>query len=151
MEKINVAVLLGGESVESDISLITGFQVFKALDENKYNKIIIYIDESAKWWKCCDDIEKVGQLRSCHKNEVVLKCGENNLYLIRVKYELCLFLYKKIPIKRFSLMIGVFNFYICLIYIFFLSSFNSLKSLLFSDTSSANFSIALINFGSCAS
>ncbi len=85
MEKINVAVLLGGESVESDISLITGFQVFKALDENKYNKIIIYIDENAKWWKCCDEVEKVGQLRSCHKNEVVLKCGENNLYLIKGK------------------------------------------------------------------
>ena len=83
MERLNVAVLLGGESVESDISIITGVQVFNALDENKYNKILIYIDKNGKWWKCEGGVKNAKDVLNCKKCEIVLKSGDNNLFLIK--------------------------------------------------------------------
>lgn len=45
-KKLNVTVLSGGFSNERDISLMSGSQVFSALDKNKYN--VKHIDLSAK-------------------------------------------------------------------------------------------------------
>ena len=41
--KMNVAVFMGGKSTEHEISCISASQVIKALDENKYEIIPIYI------------------------------------------------------------------------------------------------------------
>lgn len=43
MEKQNIVVLFGGNSVERDISTITAIQVINALDKEKYNVIPIYL------------------------------------------------------------------------------------------------------------
>lgn len=83
MERLNVAVLLGGESVESDISVITGVQVFNILDENKYDKILIYIDKNGKWWKCEDCVKNAKDVFKSKKCEIAFKSGENNLFLIK--------------------------------------------------------------------
>ena len=39
---INIGIIIGGRSVESEISLISGSQAYLNLDNTKYNKIIFY-------------------------------------------------------------------------------------------------------------
>ena len=41
---INIGIIIGGRSVESEISLISGSQAYLNLDDTKYNKIIFYLD-----------------------------------------------------------------------------------------------------------
>lgn len=82
MEKLNIVVLCGGESVESDISIITGVQVYNSLDANKYNKHLIYIDSNGVWWKC-GHCESGKEVLDCKKVEVTLKLGDSNLFLIK--------------------------------------------------------------------
>ncbi len=48
--KINVAVLFGGRSVEHEVSIISGLQAFHALDTEKYEPIPIYISKEGKWY-----------------------------------------------------------------------------------------------------
>lgn len=47
--KTNLLVMFGGVSCEHDISVITGLQALKHLDENKYNIIPLYITKSGVW------------------------------------------------------------------------------------------------------
>ncbi|MGN1227522.1 MAG: hypothetical protein ACI4TX_02665 [Christensenellales bacterium] len=84
MEKINIIVLCGGKSCESDISLITGVQTYNALNTDKYNKYLIYIDDTGKWWKC-ENVKDVKEIKTCNKKQVTLNLYENNLYLIKGK------------------------------------------------------------------
>lgn len=46
--KLNVCVIFGGKSTEHDISIISGIQVYNALDKSKYNAFVIYIDKENK-------------------------------------------------------------------------------------------------------
>lgn len=50
MSKIRLAVLFGGVSVEHEVSIITGLQLIKNIDQSKYEIIPIYIDKTGKWW-----------------------------------------------------------------------------------------------------
>ena len=47
-KKIKVAVLMGGKSPEHDISLLSGKEVIKNLDSNKYQVVSIVIDRNGK-------------------------------------------------------------------------------------------------------
>ncbi len=49
-EKIRLAVLFGGRSVEHEISIITGLQAMQAMDPEKYSIIPIYIAPTGKWF-----------------------------------------------------------------------------------------------------
>ncbi len=44
--KTKVAVIVGGRSVEHEVSVITGLQAFSALDRNKYEPIVLYITKN---------------------------------------------------------------------------------------------------------
>lgn len=46
MEKINVVVLMGGKSSEYDVSIVSGMEVIKQLDSEKYNVFPLKIDRS---------------------------------------------------------------------------------------------------------
>lgn len=48
--KINVAVVFGGKSVEHDISIITGVQTINSLDKNKFNVVPIYVSKEGIWY-----------------------------------------------------------------------------------------------------
>lgn len=48
--KKNIGVLIGGQSVEHDVSIITGLQVVENLDKNRYNIFVIYIDKDGEWY-----------------------------------------------------------------------------------------------------
>jgi D-alanine-D-alanine ligase len=48
--KTTVGVVFGGRSVEHDVSIITGQQVMKAFDPERYEVVPIYIDRDGKWF-----------------------------------------------------------------------------------------------------
>src|SRR3990167_10984406 len=50
-KKLNVAVLMGGKSPEHNISLMTGRQVVKFLDEKKYNVLPVLISKDGLNWQ----------------------------------------------------------------------------------------------------
>ena len=50
MNKTKVAVLFGGQSVEHDVSILTGLQIIEAMDSTKYEPLPIYIDRDGRWW-----------------------------------------------------------------------------------------------------
>jgi len=45
-----VAVLFGGRSVEHDVSIVTGQQVMRAFDSERFEIVPIYIDRDGKWF-----------------------------------------------------------------------------------------------------
>ncbi len=48
--KRTVGVVFGGRSVEHDVSIITGHQVMKSFDPERYDVVPIYIDRDGKWF-----------------------------------------------------------------------------------------------------
>ncbi len=50
MEKINVGILFGGKSPEHEVSLRSARSIFKAIDKDKYNPILIPIDKFGNWF-----------------------------------------------------------------------------------------------------
>lgn len=83
----NVAVFFGGNSVEHDISIITGVTTLNALDRTKYNPIPIYVHNDGTWYtgsKLFDlDGYKNLQLKSLQR--VTIISGLNALYLVKGK------------------------------------------------------------------
>lgn len=48
--KKNIGVLFGGQSVEHDVSIITGLQIIENIDKSKYNVTLFYIDKNGDWY-----------------------------------------------------------------------------------------------------
>ncbi len=48
-KKIKIAIVFGGRSTEHEISLLSAQNVFKSLDKNIYEAVLIGIDKSGKW------------------------------------------------------------------------------------------------------
>jgi D-alanine-D-alanine ligase len=48
--KLKLGVIFGGESVEHEISVISAIQAMKALDEEKYEIVPIYISKDREWY-----------------------------------------------------------------------------------------------------
>ena len=49
MEKLKLAILCGGQSAEHEISIISAKNVIAALDKNKYEVIVIFINRDGAW------------------------------------------------------------------------------------------------------
>lgn len=49
-EKITLGVFFGGRSCEHDVSIITGLQLIKAVNKEKYTVIPVYIDQKGIWY-----------------------------------------------------------------------------------------------------
>src|SRR5689334_20415746 len=45
-----VAVFLGGRSPEHDVSVITGLQALKAVDQERFTPFPVYIDPRGRWF-----------------------------------------------------------------------------------------------------
>jgi D-alanine-D-alanine ligase len=48
--KTTVGVIFGGRSVEHDVSIVTGHQVLRAFDPERYEVVPIYIDRDGRWF-----------------------------------------------------------------------------------------------------
>ncbi|GER02191.1 D-alanine--D-alanine ligase [Iodidimonas gelatinilytica] len=49
-EKLIIAVIFGGRSVEHDVSILTGLQFLDALDQSRYQGLPLYVDPDGQWW-----------------------------------------------------------------------------------------------------
>lgn len=50
MQRTTVLLLFGGESSEHDVSISSARNVYAAIDDEKYEVILGYIDQHGKWW-----------------------------------------------------------------------------------------------------
>ena len=85
--KIQVGIIIGGRSVEHEISLISGLQAYLELDDSKYNSKLIYIDKNNKFYI----IEDIARFENCKDNlyegldEIIFINSQNQLYFAKVK------------------------------------------------------------------
>lgn len=95
---INVGIIIGGRSVECEISLISGLQAYLALDNTKYNKTILYLDKNNNLYVG----DKLSDL-STYKEEVITGLTKVELINIdnQVYYYNVLKPRKKYPIDIF--------------------------------------------------
>jgi len=70
-EKLRVGVIFGSRSVEHEVSIVTGLQVYHALDRAKYEPVPIYITKSGNWLSG----EQLGRLDS-YKDLKLMAAGE---------------------------------------------------------------------------
>ena len=76
--KTNIAVFFGGESVEHDISILTGIEALKNINKDKYKIFPIYITKEGKW-QLYDDIKEPKDLKERRSKNVFLMAGDNHL------------------------------------------------------------------------
>lgn len=85
--KLRLGVIFGGESVEHEVSIISAVQAMKALDEDKYEIIPIYITKDREWYtgKLLKDIEIFSDLTLLKKyaTNVVLTNKGDKFVLIK--------------------------------------------------------------------
>ena len=58
MSKTNLLIVFGGESAEHEVSIRSARNVFDALDKEKYDVALCYIDREGKWWHATDVSEE---------------------------------------------------------------------------------------------
>jgi D-alanine-D-alanine ligase len=73
IRKTRVGVIFGGRSVEHEVSIITGHQIMRAFDPERYEVVPIYIDRDGKWFTG----EPLLDLKNL-ENEVVSLKGVDN-------------------------------------------------------------------------
>ncbi len=80
--KINIGVIIGGRSVECEISLISGSQAYLNLDDTKYNKKLFYLDKTNKLYigNCLENIETFKTNNYTDLKEVSLINKNNQVY-----------------------------------------------------------------------
>ena len=76
--KLNIAVFFGGESVEHEVSIISGQQAINALDPELYNVIPVYVAKDRKMY-----VSMAGWLRDMASyrdlNALTKKCTQITL------------------------------------------------------------------------
>jgi len=91
MSKLKVAIVFGGRSTEHQISLLSAQNVFKSLDSDKYDPVLIGIDKSGKWYYQNDSLKLMhqddpSQIALTNKNhEVLFSQNTDDHYLLPLK------------------------------------------------------------------
>ncbi len=49
-DRKRIAVIFGGESVEHDVSVLTGLQFLEAMDMDRFEGIPVYVAPDGSWW-----------------------------------------------------------------------------------------------------
>lgn len=83
----NIGIFFGGQSIEHDISCITGTLAVNSVDSFKYNVIPIYVDHDGKWWTG-ELLKDVGFFKNPDFKKlkrVVLFAGDDCLYIVKGK------------------------------------------------------------------
>ena len=79
-----VGVFFGGQSVEHDVSVITGVMTLNSIDREKYNPLPIYVDKEGVWYtgESLFDLDGFSSLNLKTLTRVCLTGGDNTLYAI---------------------------------------------------------------------
>lgn len=87
--KTKVGVVFGGLSVEHEVSVISALQAIKAMDENKYEAIPLYISKNNEWYTgdALTDVEEYKELNELlQKSEkVLLTTSEDGKVIVQKK------------------------------------------------------------------
>ena len=85
--KTKVAVVFGGNSVEHEVSVISGLQAFEALDREKYEAIPLYLSKENRFYTgaCIGDIKSYKNMSDCLKRatQVIPVKGKQGVDLVR--------------------------------------------------------------------
>ena len=83
----NIAVFLGGESIEHEISCITGVLTLNCVDKSRFNPIPVYISKDGSWWtgENLRDIDFYKNINYKELKRVCILSGENVLYQFKGK------------------------------------------------------------------
>ncbi len=83
MEKEKVLVVFGGKSAEHDISIITGLQVLKNINREKYDVFPLYVsrDGAMLFGKKLENYETYVNFNKKSFKQVAFKPGEKNIYI----------------------------------------------------------------------
>ena len=83
----NIAVFFGGESIEHEVSIITGTLTVNSLDAEKYNGIPIYCSHDGVWYtgERLKDIDGYKKLDEKKLTRVTILAGDNKLYIVQGK------------------------------------------------------------------
>ncbi len=76
MSKLKLGVIIGGMSTENEVSVVSGRNIMRNLDKNKYEIYPIFIDQNGKWYIYNDEYEivKMGQeIKDIEKIENVVE------------------------------------------------------------------------------
>lgn len=83
----NIAVFFGGQSVEHDVSVITGVLTLNSIDKSSYNPVPVYVDKAGVWWSGGElfDLDGYKSLDFKKLTPVLVKSGDNVLYAVKGK------------------------------------------------------------------
>ncbi len=83
----NIAIFFGGQSVEHDVSVITGALTTNSVDKTLYNPLPIYVNKDGAWYtgEILKDIDEYKSLDYKKLNQVVIKFGSPTLYVLKGK------------------------------------------------------------------
>ncbi len=83
----SIAIFFGGESVEHDVSVITGVMTANSIDKEKFSPIPIYISKQGQWLtgKTLFDLDEYKNLDYKKLKKVCMVQGENALYQAKGK------------------------------------------------------------------
>lgn len=81
----NILVFFGGQSVEHDISIITGVMALNAIDKNKFNPIPVYITKMGEWLSG-EELFELDEFKNLNYKKLKRVCilqGSNMLYQLK--------------------------------------------------------------------
>lgn len=83
----NICVFFGGQSVEHDISVLTGVMTVNSVDKQKYNAIPIFVSRSGEWFtgERLLDVDGYKNLDQSKLNKVCFLPSDNCLYQVNGK------------------------------------------------------------------
>lgn len=90
--KLKVGVFFGGESVEHEISIISANQAMKALDQEKYEVVPVYLSKNREWYtgEALLDIKSYQKmddlLKRCQR--IIVVANQGKIQLERYPYKL---------------------------------------------------------------
>ena len=81
----NIAVFWGGESVEHDVSILTGVSVAHSIDKTRYQVIPVYVDKSGNFYtgESLMDLDNYKKLNLKCLKKVTLLPNDNKLYQLK--------------------------------------------------------------------
>lgn len=85
--KIQVGIIIGGRSVEHEISLISGLQAHLEIDSNKYDSTLIYLDKNNKMYvgEALTSLESFKDDITSYLDEISFSVEDNQIYYSLLK------------------------------------------------------------------
>ena len=83
----NIAVFFGGQSVEHDISVITGVMTLNSIDKEKFKALPVYITRDGEWktGESLYDVDEFKKIDLKKLKRVTILNGDNALYQVKGK------------------------------------------------------------------